>query len=354
MITGSHNPPDHNGFKICLGKSTIHGEEIQKLRMIIENNDFATGEGTVTELEIKEIYKKELLKRLNCSKKKLKVVIDAGNGTGGLIAPDLYRSLGMEIIELFCNTDGNFPNHHPDPTEEKNMVHLIEKVRETGADLGIAFDGDADRIGVVNEKGKIIWGDQLMVLFSREILKEIPASSFIAEVKCSQSLFDDIEKHGGRAIMWKVGHSLIKKKLVEEKAVLAGEMSGHIFFAHRFYGFDDAIYSGGRVLEILSNTKNTLSELLFDLPDTVNTPEIRFPCSDEVKFNIVEKVASHFKEEYKVVDIDGARIIFPDGWGLVRASNTQPVLVMRFEAKTKESLENIRNKVEGYVKTITS
>ncbi len=349
MITGSHNPPDNNGFKICLGKSTIYGEEIQNIRKIMEEENFSSGNGRVTEIDIKPLYKEEILKRLEKGRRRLKVVIDAGNGTGGLLAPDIYRDLGMEVIELYCNMDGHFPFHHPDPTEVKNMKDLIKKVEETGADLGIAFDGDADRIGVVNEQGGIIWGDELMILFSREILKENPGASFIAEVKCSQTLFDDIEKHGGHPIMWKVGHSLIKKKLSEEGSLLAGEMSGHIFFAHRYFGFDDAVYAGGRVLEILSKTEQSLSKLLSDIPPTVNTPEIRFPCPEAIKFDIVKKIVEHFKKEYKVVDIDGARIIFPGGWALVRASNTQPLLVMRFEGKTSEILDTIKKLVEEKV-----
>ena len=346
MITGSHNPPDNNGFKICLGKSTIYGKEIQALRKIMEDESFVSGTGSVRDMDLKEIYKEEVFSRLNRGDRTVKAVIDAGNGTGGLFAPDIYRKMGMEVIELYCNPDGNFPHHHPDPTVEDYMKDLIERVREEGADLGIAFDGDADRIGVINDRGKIIWGDQLMILFSREILKEHPGASFISEVKCSQTLFDDIEHHGGRAIMWKVGHSLIKKKLAEEGALLAGEMSGHIFFAHRYFGFDDAVYSGGRVLEILSETDKALSELLSDIPATVNTPEIRFPCSDEIKFEVVKKVVEYFKEKHKVVDIDGARVIFPEGWALVRASNTQPVIVMRFEAGTGEELAKIRRTVE--------
>jgi len=349
MITGSHNPPDNNGFKLCLGKSTIYGEEIQKIREIMEKEDFMEGSGSVAEIDIKDAYKEEVLKRIKPGKKKLRVVVDSGNGTGGILGPAIYRAMGMEVIELYCEPDGTFPNHHPDPTEDKNMKDIIDKVKETGADVGIAFDGDTDRIGAVNERGEIIRGDQLMILFSREILKEEPGSTFIGEVKCSQTLYDDIEKHGGKGIMWKVGHSLIKKKLKEEGAALAGEMSGHIFFAHRYFGYDDAIYSGARVLEILSNTDETLSELLSDVPPTVNTPELRYPCPDELKVEVVKKVVAHFQKDYRVVDIDGARIIFPTGWGLVRSSNTQPVIVMRFEAESEEELYKIRETVEGVV-----
>jgi len=352
MITGSHNPPDNNGFKVCLGKSTIHGKDIQKIREIIEKGSFSEGTGSITEININEEYEKEILERLHPGEKNIKVVVDAGNGTGGILSPYIYEKMGMEVIKLFCEPDGSFPNHHPDPTEEKNMEAIIKKVRETGADLGIAFDGDTDRIGVADELGNIIWGDQLMILFSREILKENPGAAFIGEVKCSQTLYDDIEKHGGKAIMWKVGHSLIKEKLKEEGALLAGEMSGHIFFAHRYFGFDDATYAGGRVLEILSKTDRSLSELLSDVPNMVNTPEIRFPCSDEIKKDVVKKAVAHFKKEYEVIDIDGARVLFPDGWALVRSSNTQPVLVMRFEAKNNQELNKIKNSVEKVVEKI--
>ena len=242
--------------------------------------------------------------------------------------------------------DGNFPNHHPDPTVPANLETLISKVKEQKADLGIAFDGDSDRIGVVDDNGKIVWGDQLMILFSRAILNEVPGATFIAEVKCSQTLFADIEKHGGKAIMWKVGHSLIKAKLKEENAELAGEMSGHIFFANRYYGYDDAIYAGARLLEIISHTDKKLSELLSDVPPTVATPEIRTECSDEIKFLVVERLVEEFKKQYKVIDVDGARVLFDGGWGLVRASNTQPVLVLRFEAQDAKTLEEIRKTVE--------
>jgi phosphomannomutase/phosphoglucomutase len=277
------------------------------------------------------------------------VIIDSGNGTAGIAAGPLYRSLGVEVSELFSEMDGTFPNHHPDPTVPANLTSLISKVKEQKADLGIGFDGDADRIGVIDEQGKIIWGDQLMIIFSRAILAEIPGATFVAEVKCSQTLFDDIKKHGGKAIMWKAGHSLMKAKLKEEKAQLAGEMSGHIFFAHRYYGYDDALYAGARLLEILSITEKKLSELLADVPITIVTPEIRTECSDEIKFLVIQKLVEKFKRAYPVIDIDGARILFDSGWGLVRASNTQPVLVLRFEATDERNLEHIKTIVEKRV-----
>ncbi|MCX8012118.1 MAG: phosphomannomutase/phosphoglucomutase [Desulfobacterota bacterium] len=352
MITGSHNPPDNNGFKICLGKTTIFGEEIQKLKLIMEKGEFENGKGTLIVQDIKDHYLKTVPAFLNMGKFKRKVIIDSGNGTAGIIAGPFYRSLGLEVVELFSEMDGNFPNHHPDPTIPENLTFLVSQVINQKADLGIAFDGDADRIGVIDERGKIIWGDQLMIIFSRAILKEIPGATFVAEVKCSQNIFNDIQLHGGKAIMWKVGHSLIKAKLKEEKAQLAGEMSGHIFFAHRYYGYDDAIYAGARLLEILSNTEKNLSELLVDVPPTVVTPEIRTECPDEIKFLVVKKLVEKFKNKYPVIEVDGARILFESGWGLVRASNTQPVLVLRFEATDEKNLAYIKEIVEKEVNEI--
>jgi phosphomannomutase/phosphoglucomutase len=326
VITGSHNPPDNNGLKICLGKGSIHGEEIQVIRKMLEKGEFEQGKGKFESNDIIESYIDTSVSFLKMGERKCNVVIDSGNGTGGVIAGPLYRKLGAEVTELFSEMDGNFPNHHPDPTLPANLKALIETVKEQKADLGIAYDGDSDRIGVVDENGNIMWGDQLMM--------------------CSQTLFDDIEKHGGKAIMWKVGHSLIKAKLKEEKGELAGEMSGHIFFANRYYGYDDAIYAGARLLEILSHTDKKLSELLSDVPPTVTTPEIRTECSDEIKFLVVERLVEEFKKEYQVIDVDGARVLFDGGWGLVRASNTQPVLVLRFEAQDSKTLGEIRKTVE--------
>jgi len=345
QITGSHNPPDNNGFKVCLGSSTIYGEEIQKIRLILESGKFRKGKGTIEERDFVLSYKKYLLNHLLPGNVMRRVVVDAGNGTGGVIATSLYREMGFEVIPLFCEPDGHFPNHHPDPTVPENMQSLIEKVGLERADLGIAFDGDADRIGVVDESGTIIWGDQLMIIFSRSILNESPGATFIAEVKCSQTLFDDIAKHGGNPIMWKVGHSLIKAKMKEERALLAGEMSGHLFFADRYFGYDDAIYAGARLLEILSHDREGLSARLSDIPKMVNTPEIRIECPEDKKFRVVEQLADEFQREYHVIDIDGARVLFPDGWGLVRASNTQAILVLRFEASSHENLRRIQDLV---------
>lgn len=346
MITGSHNPADNNGFKICLGKSSIFGDQISEIKRTILSRRFARGSGANEERDVTGEYSDYIAGNVKFGSRSLKVVVDAGNGMGGILGAPLYERLGCEVIDLFCEPDSRFPNHHPDPTVAENMRFAIDAVRENDADFAIAFDGDGDRIGVVDEQGRIIWGDQLMVIFARAILKERPGATFISEVKCSQTLFDDIRAHGGEAIMWKVGHSLIKAKMKETSAALAGEMSGHIFFADRYFGYDDAIYAGARLLEILSNAEGPLSSLLDGLPRTVNTPEIRLACPDEVKFDVVARFTSEYKGKNEVIDIDGARVLFENGWGLVRASNTQPVLVLRFEADTEERLREIRGEVE--------
>jgi len=342
QITGSHNPPEYNGFKICLGKTTIYGEEIQKLRRISESGSFPKGKGSVETREVIHPYREEVLKRIRCGQKQRKVVLDAGNGVAGLVAPELYTRMGVEVEKLFCEPDGLFPNHHPDPTLPENLKHLVQRVSDTSADLGIAFDGDADRIGVVDRRGKTLWGDQLMIIFSRDLLKRHPGAKIIGEVKCSQVLYDDIRKNGGVPIMWKAGHSLIKAKMKEEGALLAGEMSGHLFFAERYFGYDDAIYAGARLLEILTNENKELDELLAGVPSLVSTPEIRLDCPDDQKFQIVADLASEFKKQYQVIDVDGARVVFEGGWGLIRASNTQPVLVLRFEAEDQKTLQEIQ------------
>lgn len=354
MITGSHNPAEYNGFKISVGKSSLHGEQIQEIKRIALAGEFAAGEGAVEEKDVIPAYFDFVTENIQLGNRRLKIVVDAGNGIGGMVGAPLYKKLGCETIELFIEPDSRFPNHHPDPTVLENMRHAVEAVKENNADLAIAFDGDADRIGVVDEKGNVIWGDELMLVYARSILEKMPDAAFIAEVKCSQRLFEDIERRGGRAIMWKAGHSLIKAKMKETGAVLAGEMSGHIFFADRFFGFDDAIYSGARLLEILSNTDKPLSEFLADLPRASNTPEIRIDCPEELKFEIVRQLTEEFKQTNKVIDIDGARILFEDGWGLVRASNTQAILVLRFEAETPEALKNIQSIVETRVYNLIS
>ena len=353
MVTGSHNPPEFNGFKISVGKSTIFGEEIQNLRRLIEKGEFTNGKGELSTTEIIQPYHNYVKENIHLGKK-IRVVIDAGNGTAGVVAGPLLRDLGCEVEELYCEIDGRFPNHFPDPTIPENLKNLIDRVKKLRADVGIGYDGDADRIGVVDDQGNIIWGDQLMILFSREILNEKKGATFVAEVKCSQNLFDDIEKHGGKALMWKTGHSLIKAKMKEEKAVLGGEMSGHIFFADRYFGYDDAIYASCRLIELLSKTDKKLSQLLDDVPKTQITPEIRVDCPDEIKFKVVERVKEELKKDHPIIDVDGVRVRFEDGWGLVRASNTQPVLVLRFEAMTEKRLKEIRKLIEDKVKFTVS
>jgi phosphomannomutase/phosphoglucomutase len=354
MITGSHNPPEYNGLKVGLGAATFHGEEIQALRRLAESGEFATGSGSLAAYDVVRPYQAYVKENLKLGKRRLKVVVDAGNGTGGVVAVPIFEALGFEVVPLFVEMDGNFPNHHPDPTVEKNLEHLKAKVRETKADVGIAYDGDADRVGAVDEQGHVLWGDQLMILFSRALLAEHPGAAIVGEVKCSYTLYDDIAKRGGRAIMWKAGHSLIKAKMKEEHALLAGEMSGHIFFAHRWFGFDDGIYSSARLLELLSRTDAPLSSLLADVPKTESTPELRVDCPEDKKFEVVRRAQQFFSRGYDAVTVDGVRVVFPDGWGLVRASNTQPLLVLRFEAKTKARLEEIQRLVRGKVDEIMS
>jgi len=345
MVTGSHNPPEFNGFKICVGPDTIYGGEIQKLRAIIESGAFRSGSGRASSVDIAVAYLDYIHDNVRV-RPGLRVVLDGGNGVGGYFAAPLFERFGCDLTCLYEEMDGRFPNHHPDPTVPENLCDLITQVRQKKADVGIAFDGDADRIGVVTDQGEILWGDELLLLFSRFILKETPGAAIIGEVKCSQRLYDDIAAHGGRPIMWKAGHSLIKGKMKEEKAVLAGEMSGHIFFADRYFGYDDAIYAAARLLEILSVTGQKLSDILADVPRTVTTPEIRIDCPDEIKFDVVRDVTEIFRRDYRIIDTDGVRILFPDGWGLIRASNTQPVLVLRFESSTKQTLASIRTLVE--------
>ncbi len=349
IITGSHNPPDYNGFKMMTGKETLYGDSIQDILKIIQDEEFvAEGESSVKKYDIIREYQDYILQNIKLERK-LRVIVDAGNGTAGVVAVPIFQKLGCEVIPLYCEMDGTFPNHHPDPTLPEALKDLIQKVKETEADLGIAYDGDGDRIGVIDDRGQIIWGDMLMVLFSRDILPSHPGAPVISEVKASKVLYDEVEKLGGRPIMWKTGHSLIKKKIKEEKALLAGEMSGHIFFADRFFGFDDAIYASARLMEILSRSDKKISEMFSGLPKTYNTPEIRIYASDEVKFKIVEDVKKELEKKYPVIDVDGVRAIFPTGWGLVRASNTQEALVLRFEADTEEDLKGIQDEVKKEV-----
>jgi phosphomannomutase/phosphoglucomutase len=347
MITGSHNPPEFNGFKVAYGKTTIFGEEIQYVGKIIEEKRFVHGEGSYREYtNIVDDYYSFLRNNIHL-KKGFKVVIDAGNGTAGVIASPILKEMGQEVIELFCDMDGHFPNHFPDPTIEKNIETLRKTVLEKKADVGIGYDGDGDRIGVIDNEGNIIWGDYLMIIFARDIFKERKGAYFVSEVKCSKNLYEDIEKHGGIPIMWKAGHSLIKQKMKEVNAVLGGEMSGHMFFADKFFGFDDAIYSSLRLLEIMGKDVRPVSEYLKDVPTMYSTPEIRIPCPDNVKFDVVKNLTEYYRNRFTIIDIDGVRVVLEDGWGLVRSSNTQPVLVLRFEAETEQALERIRTMVEA-------
>jgi phosphomannomutase/phosphoglucomutase len=345
MITGSHNPPQMNGFKVAFGKSTIFGEQIQNIRKIVEEGRFIQGKGSYREYKnIVADYFTFLRSNIKLNKH-FKVVVDAGNGTGGVIGVPVMREMGQEVIELFCDMDGHFPNHFPDPTVEKNLEALRKTVLEQKAHVGIGYDGDADRIGIIDEKGNIIWGDYLMIIFARDILREHKGATFVSEVKCSKNLFDDIEKHGGKPIMWKAGHSLIKQKMKETGALMGGEMSGHIFFADKFFGYDDAIYASLRFLEIMERDGRPVSEFLSDLPKMYSTPEIRMDCPDNVKFEIVRKLTEFYKTKFDVIDTDGVRVTFTDGWGLVRSSNTQPILVLRFEATSEEALARIQDMV---------
>ena len=349
MITGSHNPPEYNGFKMMSGHDTLYGDTIQEVFRLIRTNEIVSAkEGAQSAYDVIPEYMDYVVGDIKL-RKKLKIVIDAGNGTGGAVAVPIFKRLGCDVVELYCEMDGRFPNHHPDPTLPEAMRDLIGKVAETKSDFGIAYDGDADRIGVVDDEGHLIWGDQLLIFFSRDILKTNPGAAIISEVKATKVLYDEIARLGGKPIMWKTGHSLIKKKIQEEKAVLAGEMSGHIFFADRFFGFDDAIYSSARLAELMSRTDRKLSEMRAGLPKTFSTPEIRVYASEEVKFKIVAEVRNELAKKYPVIDIDGVRAVYPKGWGLVRASNTQAVLVLRFEAETEADLEAIEKEMKGAV-----
>ncbi len=351
MITASHNPPQYNGFKICKDLDSVHGAAIQAIREIAENGDFISGEGTLENGDALTPYQDYVIDNVTIERP-VRVGVDAGNGTAGPVAVPVFKRLNCEVHDLYCDMDGRFPNHEADPTVGKNLEDLIALVKDNHLDLGIGFDGDGDRIGVVDDKGRIIYGDQLMIIFAREILSRKPGATFISEVKCSKTMYDDIEAHGGRAVMWKTGHSLIKEKMKAENADLAGEMSGHMFFADRYLGYDDAVYAACRLLEILSTTGKSIEALLADVPPTYSTPELRIDCADDKKFALVEKATEVLRQNHRVIDIDGVRIVFDDGWGLVRASNTQPALVMRFEALSENRLTEIRQLVENTINEI--
>jgi len=342
MVTGSHNPIEFNGLKMNSGMLSLYGDQIQAIRMLIENEDFEQGSGGLSTKDIVEPYKNMLMERINIERP-FKIVIDAGNATAGPIAPEVYEKMGCEVIRLYCEPDGNFPNHLPDPTVMKYIKDLRKTVTESGADLGLGYDGDSDRVGLIDEKGRVVFADQILALLSMEVLKNNPGEPIIFDVKCSQLVPEVVEKAGGKPMMWKTGHSLIKKRMHEVGAPLAGEMSGHIFFKDGFFGFDDGIYVSFRVVQLLSRQSRKLSELVDELPSFVSTPEIRIECPDDKKFAVVDELIKEFKTEYDVIDIDGARVLFGDGWGLVRVSNTQPILVLRFEARTEARLEEIKN-----------
>ncbi|MCX7978291.1 MAG: phosphomannomutase/phosphoglucomutase [Bdellovibrionaceae bacterium] len=352
MVTGSHNPPEYNGFKISVGKSTIFGQQIQTLRLLMESGDFYKGQGLEKKFDILPSYIARYQSEFG-KMRPLKVVLDCGNGAAGAVVRRLYEAVGLSPVILFEEPDGRFPNHHPDPTVESNLAHLKKKVVECGAVCGIGFDGDADRIGVVDHSGRMIYGDELMVIIARDILRTNPGAKIIGDVKCSDRLYDDIRKNGGTPIMWKTGHSLVKEKIKSEKAPFGGEMSGHIFFADRNYGYDDAPYAGLRLLEILSKTGKSIPDLLDGLPAAYNTPEIRIDTTEEKKLLVVQKMRESFSAEsasdYRVDLTDGIRISFEDGWALCRSSNTQPVLVLRFESKSQAGLDRIRRRVESVV-----
>ncbi len=351
MVTASHNPPEYNGFKLISGHDSIHSQGLQNIRRAVEQKAYATGKGQVSQADVITPYMQYIVEHIDIGKK-IRIGIDAGNGTGGMTALPVLKELGCEVHDIFCDLDGAFPNHEADPTQKKNLKALIALVQEKGLDLGVGYDGDADRIGVVDKNGRVIYGDQLMVIYAREILERDPGATFISEVKCSMVMYDDIRKHGGNAIMWRTGHSLIKKKMKEENAALAGEMSGHMFFKDRYFGFDDALYATCRLLEIIAHTGLGVDELIQDLPQTFTTPEIRVECPDEIKFDVVDKIVAHYRARQTVIDIDGLRAVYEDGWGLVRASNTQPALVLRFEAVTQNRLDEIRNEIESTLKQI--
>lgn len=366
MVTGSHNPPEYNGFKLSIGKETIFGGEIQKIKEIMQKSAWgeSAGQGHMGQYDILTAYNNFMLKRFSYLSgkdyRRLKVVIDAGNGTAGIVAPGILEAMGCEVITLYCEPDGRFPNHHPDPTVVEYIQDLIRITKDENADIGVGYDGDADRIGIIDSFGNIIWGDQIMIVLSRDVLKRRPGAVIIGDVKCSQLMFDDIGRHGGTPVMWKTGHSLVKDKMRKEKALLAGEFSGHIFIADDYFGYDDAIYTTFRLVEIMKTSGLGINQLLSDIPHMVYTPEIRMECREDQKRTVVEQLVRQCKEYAlsgsspvpikKIFDIDGARVVFEKGWGLVRSSNTQPVIVMRFEAEDEESLNTYRSFLENELK----
>jgi phosphomannomutase/phosphoglucomutase len=351
QITGSHNPPEFNGFKLGIGTRSIYGKDIQRIYDIALAGKFPSGKGRLREEAVIDRYVEDVGQRIGRISREINCVVDCGNGAGALVAGKLFDRIGVEPEILFGESDGTFPNHHPDPTVPENLHDLIDAVAKKDAELGIAFDGDADRIGVIDEDGSIIWGDQLLIIYARDVLARTgKGQPIIFDVKCSQALPEEVEKAGGKPLMWKTGHSLIEEKMHETHAPIAGEMSGHMFFAEGWYGFDDAMYGAARLLRIVADTGKSVKQMMADVPRFISTPEIRVDCPDDAKFGIVRKATQHFSASHDVIDVDGVRVLFGDGWGLIRASNTQPVLVMRFEARTQEHLDAIRSEMEGWLR----
>lgn len=351
QITGSHNPPEFNGFKLGMETRSIYGADIQTIYELAVSGEFPRGGGTLRKQDVIGDYVEDVGQRIGRISRPIDCVVDCGNGAGALVARRLFERLGVPARILFGESDGTFPNHHPDPTVPANLEDLIAAVKDDKAELGIAFDGDADRIGVVDEEGEIIWGDHILIMYARDVLERTgKGQAIIFDVKCSQALPEEVSKAGGRPVMWKTGHSLIEEKMHETHAPIAGEMSGHMFFSEGWYGFDDAMYGAARLLRIVADTGKSVKEMMKDVPRFVSTPEIRIDCADDIKFAIVEKARKHFAALYDVIDVDGVRVLLDDGWGLIRASNTQPVLVMRFEARTAEDLGAIRDVMEGWLR----
>jgi len=351
QITGSHNPPEFNGFKLGIGKRSIYGDDIQKIYELIVAGNFPEGKGTLHTEDIIDRYVEDVGQRIGKISRPVRCVADCGNGAGALVAHKLFKRICVDARILFGESDGTFPNHHPDPTVPENLEDLIDAVLADKDEVGIAFDGDADRIGLVDEDGTIIWGDQLLIIYARDVLARTgKGQPIIFDVKCSQALAEEVEKAGGVPLMWKTGHSLIEEKMHETHAPIAGEMSGHMFFAEGWYGFDDALYGAARLLRIIADSGKTVKQMMSDVPKFVSTPEIRVDCPDDMKFGVVEDAKKYFAAKHKVIEVDGVRVLFGDGWGLIRASNTQPVIVMRFEARTQEQLDSIRGEMEGWLR----
>ncbi|MBI3976831.1 MAG: phosphomannomutase/phosphoglucomutase [Chloroflexi bacterium] len=351
VVTGSHNPPQFNGLKMALGLSTIFGPAIQQIRRIVESDDFTTGRGSYEAVDPVPTYLAYVAERIHLARP-MKVAVDSGNGMTGPLAPRLLRDLGCEVVELYTNLDGTFPNHIADPTVVSSMQDLAAAVRREGCAVGLGFDGDGDRIGAVDEQGNIVWGDKLLILFSRDLLQRRPGAKVIFDVKSSQAVVEDVQAHGGQPIMWRVGHSHIKNAMKTERALIGAEMSGHMYFAEDYLGFDDAVYAGVKLVELLSKHGAPLSALVETIPPYVATPEIRVACPDEVKFKVVEEVREHFRARYPIIDLDGVRVLFPEGWALLRASNTEPVLVLRYEARTEAGMKEIEERLQAKLREV--